>query len=80
MAAGDQILASMLETIPQYTFGPSQESIIRIISPAQDPDWARGAASLILREVFQPPIYENQDMFVIDQLLTQGSQKRRRKN
>ena len=80
LAAGDQILRPMLETIPLYTFGIAQESIVRVIPFVKDRDWARGAASLILKEVLQPPIYEDQDMFVIDQLLVPGTQKKYRKN
>lgn len=79
LAGGDQLFQPMFETIPQHTFGPSQKSTIRIIKPASQIAWARGAASLILREVFQPPIYENQDMVVLDHLLTPVSQQRQRR-
>ena len=79
LRAGDLLLEPMRATIPLHTFGPSGESVELVPRPTDEASWARGAASLILREVFQPPIYENEEALVIDDLLSQASSQRRRK-
>ncbi len=79
LRAGDLLLEPMRATIPQHTFGPSREGIDLVTCPTDDTNWARGAASLILREVFQSPIYENEEALAIDDLLSQASSQRRRK-
>jgi predicted NBD/HSP70 family sugar kinase len=79
LRAGDLILNPMRTTIPQHTFGPSSGNIDLIVDSKDETNWARGAASLILREMFQSPIYENEEALVIDDLLSQVSTQRRRK-
>ncbi len=79
LRAGDLILNPMRATIPQHTFGPSSGKIDLVVGPTDEANWARGAASLILREMFQPPIYENEEALVIDDLLSQVSNQRRRR-
>ncbi len=76
---GDLLLEPMRATIPLHIFGPSGESVELVLRPTDEASWARGAASLILREVFQPPIYDNEEALVIDDLLSQASSQRRRK-
>jgi N-acetylglucosamine repressor len=79
LQAGDLFLESLQATIPLHTFGPSRENIAFVLCPTDDSSWACGAASLILREVLQPPIYENEEALVIDDLLTRSSNHHRRK-
>ena len=79
LRAGDLLLEPMRATIPLHTFGPSGESVELVPRQMDEASWARGAASLILREVFQPPIYDNDEALVIDDLLSRlGSQRRRK--
>lgn len=82
LRAGDVLLQPFHAILPRHIFGPPRNMEL-VIKPIDDAIWARGAASLILREVFQPPIYEDDDALVIDDLLSQaiqgqGAQTRRR--
>lgn len=79
LRAGDLILQPMRETMPLHVFGRTRKNVDLVLLPTDEANWARGAASLILREVFQPPIYENQEALVIDDLLVQISTPKRRK-
>ncbi len=79
LRAGDLILKSMRDTISLHTLGPPREDISVVVQMEDEVTWARGAASLILRELFQPPIYENQEGLVIQDLLSRATQKRTRK-
>lgn len=79
LRAGDLLLEPMRATIPLHTFGPSGESVELVPRPMDEASWARGAASLVLREVFQPPIYDNDEALVIDDLLSRAGSQRRRK-
>ena len=73
LRAGDLILDPIRATISQHIFGV-RDSIDLVVCPIDDTHWARGAASLILHEVFQPPIYEDEEALVIDDLLSQAAQ------
>ena len=79
LRAGDLILKPLYTTLPEHIFGPSRGDINLVVNPMEESYWARGAASLILREVFQPPIYENDEALAIDDLLLQASAQQRRK-
>jgi Transcriptional regulator/sugar kinase len=78
LQAGDLILGPLRATIPQYVFGPRQD-VDLIIRPIDETHWARGAASLILHEVFQAPIYEDAESLVIDDLLSQVAHTQRKR-
>lgn len=81
LRAGELLLGPMRATLPLHRFGAAYESIELVPETADDVSWARGAASLLLREVFRPPIYESDEAIVIDDLLTQvnASGQHRRK-
>lgn len=81
LRAGELLLGPMRATLPLHRFGPAYESIELVPWTTDDANWARGAASLLLREVFRPPIYEGGEALAIDDLLSQanaGGQRRRR--
>jgi hypothetical protein len=71
LRAGDLLLEPLRATIPRHTFGRSAHEITLQVCPTDDVDWARGAASLVLRDVFRLPIYETADTPIIDTLLAQ---------
>lgn len=73
LRAGELFLNSFHAALPQHIFGP-QRNMELIIKPIDDTIWARGAASLVLREVFQAPIYDDDGALVIDDLLSQSTQ------
>lgn len=77
LQAGDLLMESLRVTIPQHIFGPQKNREI-IIAELDEANWARGAACLILREVFQPPIYEDDVALAIDDLLSQATLNRLR--
>lgn len=81
LRAGELILEPMRATLPLHRFGIPYESIELVPQTIDDTSWARGAASLLLRDVFRPPIYENDEALLIDDLLSQASagSRRRRK-
>ncbi len=69
LRAGDLILGPALAALPRHAFGRSHDDVALTVRPTDEADWARGAASLVLREMFRPPIYENEEVLVIDSLL-----------
>jgi len=77
LRAGEALLGPARAAIPRHAFGRSREDIALEICPTTEADWARGAASLVLRELFRPPIYEREEPLIIDDLLTrQGGEPR----
>jgi predicted NBD/HSP70 family sugar kinase len=83
LRAGGLIERPLRATIPQHVFGRpdvlSPGGIQLAIHTTNDVEWARGAASLVLREVFRPPIYETGEAPVIDMLLAPEHGRRRRR-
>ncbi len=79
LRAGDLILDPLRAAIPGHAFGRSRDDITLLICQTGEADWARGAASLVLREVFRPPIYETDEPLVIDVLLARARGQRWRK-
>ncbi len=74
LRAGDLLLSPLYTTLPSHVFGNSSNGAsagaTRLLTlTTTDVDWARGAASLVLREVFRPPIYETGTPLPIDDLL-----------
>lgn len=51
--AGDFIFPAMRIAIEKHTFGQLSEDVVLRIEPASDDTWARGAAGLVLNEVFE---------------------------
>jgi predicted NBD/HSP70 family sugar kinase len=66
--AGDVLLQPMREALPRYTFGQFDPVALEV-SATDEVDWARGAASLILQEVFRPPIHDTDETVIVDTLL-----------
>lgn len=69
LRAGELLLEPARSTIPQHLFGPYRPEVPLITIPSSNESWARGAASVFLREVFRPPIYETGKILPIDALL-----------
>ena len=74
--AGELILGPLRTAIPQYIFGRSDADIALTILQTNEVNWARGAASLVLHEVFRPPIYESETRPLIDDLLAVNGSRR----
>lgn len=53
--AGDYVFNALREAIKQHTFGQLGDDVDIRIEPLSDDTWARGAASLVLREIFHAP-------------------------
>lgn len=73
LRAGELLLAPMRDTLHLHRFGTAYERIELVPRTIDDVSWARGAASLLLREVFRPPIYESDEALMFDELLSQAS-------
>jgi predicted NBD/HSP70 family sugar kinase len=69
LRAESLLLDTMRETIPQHLFGDTRPDVPFVICSTDDIGWARGAASIVLREVFRPPLYETNRNLPIDILL-----------
>ncbi len=69
LRAGELLLEPMRAMLPLHRFGAAYESIELVPQTVDDVSWARGAASLLLYEVFRSPIYENAHRPLIDDLL-----------
>jgi predicted NBD/HSP70 family sugar kinase len=83
LRAGDLIERSLRATVPQHVFGRSGDTALdgtclQLVATS-DVEWARGAASLVLHEVFRPPIYETGEAPAIDTLLTLETGRQRRR-
>ncbi|HEU5348274.1 MAG TPA: ROK family protein, partial [Ktedonobacterales bacterium] len=68
LRAGDVLLQPMREAIPLHTFGPFDPVALRT-SMTTEVDWARGSASLILQEIFRPPIHDTDETVMMGALL-----------
>jgi N-acetylglucosamine repressor len=64
LRAGELILEPLRSALPMHVFGSARESIKLDVLKADEVDWARGSASLILRKVLQPPIYEEESIII----------------
>ena len=76
MRAGELILGPLRNTMPQHIFGRSNADIALDILQTNEANWARGAASLVLHEVFRPPIYQSEKGPLIDDLLAVNGNRR----
>lgn len=74
--AGELMLGPLRSAIPRYVFGRSEADIALDILQINEVNWARGAASLVLHEVFRPPIYESEKRPLIDDLLAANGNRR----
>ncbi|MCZ7547218.1 MAG: ROK family protein [Anaerolineae bacterium] len=58
--AGDFMFGPMAEALRQHLFGPLADDFETRVEPLGDDAWARGAASLALRQIFHAPELEAQ--------------------
>ncbi len=77
LRAGDLLLDPLRATLPLHVFGSSGEAqpgdgARLLVRTTTEVEWARGAASLVLREIFRAPIYETGMPLAIDDLLAQA--------
>jgi predicted NBD/HSP70 family sugar kinase len=79
LRAGDLITEPMRATLPRHLFGRRGDEVQVAVRHTTEVDWARGAASLMLREVFRPPIYETGEELVIDTLLASRRSRARKR-
>jgi N-acetylglucosamine repressor len=78
LKAGDYLVTPTREAIQQGVFGGLRASIA-IGEATEDLTWARGAASVMLDELFRPPLYATDQPLPIDELLEVKRPLRRRK-
>lgn len=55
--AGHLMLAAFQRALDAYCFGRLREDVRIVVEPWGDDGWARGAASLLLSEMFQPALH-----------------------
>jgi predicted NBD/HSP70 family sugar kinase len=77
LRAGEWLLGPLRETVPRHLFGRTSADLEITAHTDDEVSWARGAASLVLREVFRPPIYESSETPVMETLLRRGQHQRR---
>lgn len=56
-AAGEPLLAPLRGALHAHVFADRARSVELVVAIAGDDEWARGAASLVLGEVYRPPVY-----------------------
>lgn len=79
LKAGEYLITPTREAIQQGVFGGLRTSIA-IGEAIEDLSWARGAASVMLDELFRPPLYTTDQPLPIDELLEVKRPLRRRKS
>lgn len=70
LRAGALLVEPMRRTLPLHVFGKERDVTSIVLRQTTEVEWARGAASLMLREVFRAPIYESDSELLIDTLLS----------
>ena len=60
--AGEWRFGPMREAIRQHAFDSLADDLDIVIEPAGDETWARGAACVVLGELFKPPVHEGKAM------------------
>lgn len=56
-AAGEALVGPLRESLRENAFANLAETVELVVVVTGDDEWARGAASLVLGEVFRPPVY-----------------------
>ncbi len=77
LRASDFLLEQARATIPAHIFGDVRPEVPLVVVPSDDVNWARSSATVFLRDVFRPPIYETDTVLPINTLL-QNSRNRHR--
>lgn len=57
--ASDLMVDTLRSTVTAQTFDGLSDNVNIVVEPWDDEDWARGAASLVLAEIFQPALRPN---------------------
>lgn len=63
--AGEWRLAPMREAIRAHTFNGLAENLEIVIEPSGDETWARGAACLVLGQLFKSPVYDEEGISLV---------------
>lgn len=63
--AGPWRLEPMTQTIREHAFNGLADELQIVIEPAGDETWARGAAAVVLGEVFKSPIYRTESLRLV---------------
>lgn len=63
--AGDLLFGPMREAVRRHAFADLAEDTEVVVQEWGDDAWARGAASLVLREIFKSPIYEGEPVSLV---------------
>ncbi len=79
LRAGALLTDPLRAALPRHLFGRSAAEVALVIRPTDEATWARGAASLVLRELFRPPIYETEVPLFVDDLLDRAHGARRQR-
>jgi predicted NBD/HSP70 family sugar kinase len=69
LEAGEYLLGPMRAAIQEETFGGLRAALVINPEPTEDITWARGAASVMLDEIFRLPLYETDQPLPMDELL-----------
>lgn len=77
LEASEYLLGPMREAIHVGSFGGLRASLLVNPEPTEDITWARGAASVMLDEIFRLPFYETDQPLPIDELLATKKRVRR---
>lgn len=77
LRAGELLLGPLRAALPGHVFGgsdtePPEGATRLVLHTTTDVEWARGAASLVLRELFRAPLYETGLPLAIDDLLARA--------
>jgi len=79
LKAGEYLMSPARDAIDQGVFGGLHPAIV-VSEPTEDLTWTRGAASVMLDELFRPPLYETDQPLPIDELLEVKKPAHRRSN
>ncbi len=70
LEASEYVLGPMRQAIQEEAFGGLRATLDVNPEPTEDIMWARGAASVMLDELFRPPLHETDQPWSIDELLS----------
>jgi hypothetical protein len=70
LEAAEYVLGPMRAAIQAEAFGGLRATLDVNPEPTEDIMWARGAASVMLDELFRPPLHETDQPWSIDELLS----------
>ena len=77
LEASEFVLGPMRAAIQDGVLGGLRAALAVSQEPTEDLMWARGAASVMIDEMFRPPLYETDQPLPIDELLGSGRPRAR---